>query len=183
MPSYCVFKGSAALTARMRDLADLPRSRKFATFRQRVQGAVDRGYREGVLAGTDGRGRPLPPLRSERKGAYAGATGQPLVPYGKNSRFYFAYKSQWTQDGGVWVLVGFIQDDAKTRAPSGKLVSRRWANVKRWWGRKRQIAKFSDIAFYHITGARPNPKRDVTGIRPKTWAEIKQLFNEFTRSL
>lgn len=183
MASYCTFRTSDALVRHLRQYADLPRSREFARFRQEVRGAVDRGYREGVLAGTDGRGRPMPALESPRKGAYAGATGKPLTPFGKDSRFYSAYRSKWVDSGSGWVLVGYLEDTARTRAAGGKLRSRRWENLKRRVRGRARVARFSDIAFYHLTGAGHNPRRDPSGIRPRTWAEIRTFLSDFKASL
>lgn len=142
---------SPALLKRLDALANLPRSRAFYTLRQRIAGAIERGNRAGRLAGTDGRGRALTPLRSKRKGKYKGATGPPLAPFRDRSRVVTNFRATWRQQGTAWALEMGWAD----------IVSRRGV----------------PFLIYHLTGARPQPKRDIAGLSPRTQAELRGFYS------
>jgi hypothetical protein len=175
MPSSVEWQRSAALSRLMGQFAGMAKSREFADYRQRVKGSIDRHYRAGLLAGTDGRGRPFAPLRSPRKGPYAGATGAPLTPHGKSSRFYANYQSRWDQVGGVWQFRGYLVEGGGIRGAIGRSLRRVGRRIR---GR-RGATPFLRIAQYHITGAGRNPTRNPGGVRPAAWAEIRTITRDF----
>lgn len=148
---------SPALLKRLDALASLPRSRAYYTLRQRIAGAVVRGNREGILAQQDGRGRRLPDLKSARKGKYRGATGPPLAPFRERSRVITHFRATWRQQGTAWAL------------------SMGWEGIV--------SAKGVPFLLYHLTGARPQPKRDIAGIRPRTWAELRGFYSSMLPDL
>jgi hypothetical protein len=153
--------GSAALLKRLEFYRDLPKSRRFAEFRGAVRGAVLTGHRDGMLAGTDGRGRPLAPLAPStlKRRLRRGQGSVPFITRGPASRFITTFRADWQMEGGVWVLVC------------------RWEGLDSRRGRP--------FAQYHLTGAtKPGtrwvlPRRNVAGIRPADWEVIKRLDFQF----
>jgi hypothetical protein len=96
--------GSSALIRKLADLQGIATSREYYTCRQRIGGALERGYHEQVLAGVNAVGTPFPALKTTRKGRYAGAGGAPTVPFGTRSTMYRGYKAEWSRSGNDWVL-------------------------------------------------------------------------------
>ena len=183
MASYCTFRTSDALVRHLRQYQFVRRSRAYKAMLAGIKADVDEGYLQGVLDGTDGAGRALPALKAERKGAYAGATGKPLTPFGKGSRFYSAYRSQVVEHAGADVILGYLTDDGKTRDSRGRFASRRLRNFFRGLRGRARATPFPEVAYYQITGAGHNPRRDPSGIRPKTWAKIRRRLQGFKTSL
>jgi hypothetical protein len=97
-------RGSAALIRKLADLQGIATSREYAHTRQRIGGAIERGYHQQVLAGVNAVGTSFPALKTTRKGKYAGASGAPTVPFDSRSTMYRGFKAEWTRSGNDWVL-------------------------------------------------------------------------------
>jgi hypothetical protein len=118
-------------------------------FGQALSKALTEGNREDRLRGVDRRGRPLQPLKTQRKGKYAGATGPPLAPFGERSRSIALYFARIARKSSGWTLTaGFSGAGA-------------------------------EVLGHHAAGARPNPVRDVFGVSPRTWSTVLDLFRDF----
>lgn len=109
--------------------------------------------REGLLAGTDGDGRPLAPLAAstlkKRKG-----TGPPLIPQFTASRAIANYRTAHGQDGpGRWVVLGA------------------WENVLSRGG----------VPFlpFHFRGEGRLPTRDIANIRPEGMRRAREAVLAF----
>lgn len=118
-------------------------------FADACEAALKRGNRDDRLRGVDRRGRPLVPLKSGRKGRYAGAKGPPLAPFGEASRSISQFFVRVTRRRAGWTMTaGFSGEGA-------------------------------EILGFHATGSGPNPVRDVFGVSPATHATLRKLFREF----
>ena len=158
--AFVAWRSSKALGERMDEFINLPRSRKYAGFRERLRTIIRNGYRRRMMEGKDGRGRPFPPLAaSTLKGRQA---GPPLMPGGLSSRFWTTLESKWIEESpGKWTFTA--------------------------WYRGFQRGAFP-IPIAHIFGATRTgrnggvwllPKRDPTGIDPQTWAEVRAAWWDF----
>jgi hypothetical protein len=134
-------------------MANADRHPAMAAFRDGVKKAVVEGHKEGILAGTDKMGRRLAPLApstlKNRKG-----TGPPLAPQFAAARVISSLQVDWQRASGISVMVAkFVGMDSKAGRP---------------------------FMQYHMTGAPAVnlPKRDVGGIRPKTWQVLMRLHRE-----
>lgn len=126
-------------------------------FGQAVAKALTDGNRDDRLRGVDRRGRALTPLKSPRKGQYAGATGPPLAPFGEQSRSIALFFARITRKASGWTLsAGF----------SGA-ISRGGA----------------EVLGHHAAGAGRLPVRDVFGVSPKTWSTVLGLFRDFAQGV
>lgn len=115
--------------------------------------AITEGNRDDRLRGVDRRGRAMTPLKSERTGRYAGATGPPLAPFGERSRSIALFFARITRKAAGWTLTaGFSGEGA-------------------------------EVLGHHAAGAGPNPVRDVFGVSPKTWSIVLGLFKDFAAGI
>jgi len=120
-----------------------------------IQGLLISGNREGLLAGTNKAGSPLAPLTSERKGPYRGATGPPLAPFGTQSTAIDNFLTVNTTEG-----------DSRTI-------------IAGWSGTSTRLKGNLKILEYHIRGVGRLPVRDIGGVRPNTWNDIKIAIRKF----
>lgn len=148
---------SSALRRHLFALEAMCGGRPLDRLRKDVADAVEVGHRDTLLAGLDGRGRPLAVLKSKRKGKYRGATGPPTAPFGVLSRAILNFRTRWKRDGPThWELVRF------------------WTGP--WWlichitGAKRTTAKGNPWVL---------PQRDFSGISPATWSKLTVLKRAF----
>lgn len=161
---------SRALRRRLAEISAAvdPRSRRVARLRTDIKKAVEKdnvekllGYGSSALAGVDRYGRDLArPAPSTVKG-WRLRLGRVLAPEGLASRAITRFRVSWVLDGPQWRMVAG------------------WVGIP-WM-------------IYHLHGARkgskksqPNwslPKRDIGGVSPRGWVEIRAIFARFASNL
>lgn len=119
----------------------------------KIAQAVEDGNRRDRLAGVDRFGRRLTSLRSPRKGEYRGKTGPPLAPSGASSRVVTNFRADARRRGGQWRIIAG------------------------WVG----ILSDRGVPFlgFHLVGAGRNPIRDIAGISPRTWVDLRKVVADF----
>lgn len=139
-------------------------------------------YTRRALAGINARDQAMPPLRSPRKGAYAGATGAPRTPFGARSGAIANYRVDWRQAGdGRWELVTGITDGAHGGGSATSSRSKR-RRAKKTGGAGRRTP-FAAIYRYQETGAGRNPAgRDLDGVSPTALRRIQQAVRDHLAS-
>ena len=121
---------------------------------RKVEETLVEGNRTDRLRGVDRLGKPLEPLRSKRKGRYAGATGTPLDPF----------------DEASTAIRGFFARLSK--------------NQKGWIFKVGVEGEHAHVLVYHATGTvRGAPKRDILGVTPKTRSAIQKVFKDWAAGL
>jgi hypothetical protein len=163
------YKESGALARRLKEIKDAvdPRSSKMDRLRYGINKIAKEDNTEKVLghglAGVDRFGRPLAPLGKWAHGAAfrRRGNGPVLAPHGLESRIITHFKYAWN-----------------------------WVN-----GQYEFVAGWKDLPWmrYHIEGrakgskaSQPNwslPRRDVGGISPRGWVQVRALFNRFAKNL
>jgi hypothetical protein len=169
MPVLVHWQNSGALQKRLKQVAaDVkPGSSKMKTFQTAVTRAVVKdnaekllGYGSSAWAGVDRFGKDLAPPADSTIRSW-GHLGRVLAPRGVGSRAITAFRTRWVFDGAQMHLVAG------------------WVGVT-WM-------------IYHLRGCpkgsnpkRPNwslPRRDVGGIGPKGWVDVRALFKKLAASI
>lgn len=126
--------------------------------REEVRQVIWEGNRLDRLQGVDARGKKLPRVKP-RTGRYAGATGEPMVPFNEASRAIAAfYTDDRVQGEGFIVSAGF-------RGPGVEILAYH-AEGRAGTGRKGQV-----------TGI----VRDVFGVSERTRKAVIEVFREHAR--
>jgi hypothetical protein len=154
--TYVQWASSDALIRRLRDMAAYarPGSRAVARARADILDIVKTDHTDKMLRGVDRYGQPRAPLAASTIKKGRRGNGPSLIPRGRQSRFIRNFKAEWEQHGGDYVLF------ARFTGMVGK-------NGVPW-------------SVYHLTGAsKPGtnwvlPRRDVSGITPRGWSQIKE---------
>lgn len=109
--------------------------------------------REGILAGTDGWGRPMPPLAPSTLKKRRG-TGPPLAPRGALSRVIANYRTGHGRDGRDWVVIGA------------------WEDV---------LSNPGNVPFlpFHFRGEGRLPTRDLAHLRPAGLQHARQALRDW----
>ena len=169
----------AEITGRLKRMLDALTDPDFSTLMTQIEYAIQEGHIRGVMAGTDGKGRPMTPtsyrmsknaplrrnrtIRNARFGApgitendnlttaeYVKLKGPPLAPRGLNSRVIRNFATESGLDSDGWYVTAYLVG----------IISR----------------KGIPFMQYHFNGEGHLPKRDLRGIRPDTMAKIRRLL-------
>jgi hypothetical protein len=106
MPSQFITTGLLSLEKKLLKLSKLDPTPLLVEWR----GIIEEDNRRGILAGTDGWGKPLHDLISPRKGKYKGATGPPLAPFYDKSRTIANFRTAHGRDGLNYFALGAWED-------------------------------------------------------------------------
>lgn len=161
---------SSALRRRLKEIKDAadPRGRRVSQLRREVKAAVEKnnvekllGYGTSAWAGVDRYGRDLAPPADSTIKSWRLRLGRVLAPEGLGSRAITRFRVNWLLEGSTWrMLMG-------------------WVGIP-WM-------------IYHLMGAergskagQPNwslPKRDIGGISPRGWVQVRAAFKRFADSI
>jgi hypothetical protein len=125
------------------------------------------GNRIDRLRGIDPDGKPLQPVRV-RVGAYAGATGPPLAPFGEASSSIAAFYARHTTSRDGWTVTAGFQGPM---AP----ILKYHAEGKSGTGHPITVGG-KLVGFKGIKGATTGIRRDVFGVGRKTLEEVTYLI-------
>lgn len=164
---------SGALRRRLKEIRDAahPQSRRVGQLRTEVKRAVEKdnvekllGYGSSALAGVDRYGKDLTtPADSTVKG-WRLRLGRVLAPEGLASRAITRFKVKWIFDGSQWRMVAgwvgipWMIYHLKGARKGSKGIDRLGRDMSNW----------------HL------PRRDIGGISPKGWVEVRAAFKRFT---
>jgi hypothetical protein len=159
-----------------------PGSRKLAVD---LAAAVELGNEHDRLNGLDRYGRPQTPLKSKRKGKYAGAKGPPLAPFGAASRVVRNFKAKVKGSRPPYSILagweGVVSDKGVPFLPfhDQGAVLRRRSKGPGGGGRPGIFARAFARIRAAVTGVGYLPKRPIFGISPNTWRLIRERIDEF----
>jgi hypothetical protein len=152
--TYVQWPTADALTRRIREMAEQakPKSRAVSRALSDILDIIREDHTSKMLRGVDRYGQPRAPL-AKRTLTNRRGTGPSLIPRGRRSRFIRNLQLSYEVEGDDIVLVG-------------RLTGMVGKNGVPW-------------SVYHLTGAsKPGtnwvlPRRDVSGITPRGWSQIK----------
>lgn len=139
--------------ARIRKQIDYVQGPGTQRLAESIASALVEGNRHDRVSGLDADGAPLSPLRSRRKGEYAGKSGQPLAPSGASSRVVANFRATVRRQGKGWrILAGWVG-----------VVSSRGVHFLR----------------SHDRGSGRLPRRHIFGASPRTMERIRKLVRDW----
>ena len=165
MPFVFQYDSSNALIERCRQLQAVtkPGSRALGRAKEDFRLIVAEDHYHMMLRGVDRYGKPRAPLAESTLKNKKRGDGPSLIPKWWASRFAWNIQIRWIEEGGLQYLVKRFVD----------IVNK----------------KGQPFAMYHMTGARKPgtnwvlPRRDVGGVTPAGFYQLKLRFQEFVYNM